>query len=218
MIRPTDVMEVSFIAKSLLWFFLLLISLSIHEWGHAFVADKLGDVTPRRLGRVTLNPFAHADLLGTIIFPLLCIFMSSGILFGWGRPVPIDPRNFKRQELYTILAGSAGFLGNLLLCLIGSLVLILGQKYYLIGYSLLELNALLIALNLLPIPGLDGFYLVRYLTKMSDATVEFLSHWGFFILLVLINVPVFRALLSFFIQKIVVFFLQISVFVNGLFV
>lgn len=210
-------MEISFIAKSLLWFFLLLISLSIHEWGHAFVADKLGDPTPRSLGRVTLNPFAHADLFGTIIFPLLCIFMSSGILFGWGRPVPIDPRNFKRPEFYTILAGSAGFLGNLLLCLIGSLILAIGPQYHLIGFSLLQLNALLIAFNLLPIPGLDGFYLVHYLTKMSEETVTFLSHWGFFILLVLINIPMFRELLNFFIQKIVVFFLQISLLVNGLF-
>ena len=209
-------MEISFIAKNLLWFFLLLISLSIHEWGHAFIADKLGDSTPRKSGRVTLNPFVHADLFGTIIFPLVCIFLSSGILFGWGRPVPIDVRNFKRRELYTILAGSAGILANLLLCLIASLVLAFGQKYYLIGYSLLELNALLIAFNLLPIPGLDGFYLVRYLTKMTDETIDFLSHWGFFILLVLINIPMFRSLLSFFIQKIVVFFIQISVFVNGL--
>lgn len=210
-------MEISFIAKSLLWFFLLLISLSIHEWGHAFVADKLGDPTPRSLGRVTLNPFAHADLFGTIIFPLLCIFMSSGILFGWGRPVPIDPRNFKHPELYTILAGSAGFFGNLLLCFIGSLILAIGPQYHLIGFSLLQLNALLIAFNLLPIPGLDGFYLVHYLTKMSEETVTFLSHWGFFILLVLINIPIFRELLNFFIQKIVVFFLQFSIFVNGLF-
>lgn len=210
-------MENSLVAKNLLWFFLLLISLSLHEWGHAFVADKLGDKTPRQLGRVSLNPFVHADLFGTILFPLLCIFMSSGMLFGWGRPVPVDPRNFKRPELYTILAGSAGILGNLLLCLIGALLLLLGQRYYLIGYSLLELNALLIAFNLLPIPGLDGFYLIRYLTKMSDATVDFLSRWGFFILLILINIPLFRIFLSFLVQHIVIFFIKITVFVHGMF-
>lgn len=210
-------MEISLIAKNFLWFFLLLISLSIHEWGHAFVADKLGDTTPRSLGRVSLNPFVHADLFGTIIFPLLCIFMSFGIVFGWSRPVPIDPRNFKRPEMYTILTESAGFLGNLLLCLVASFILAFGQKYYLIGYSLLELNALLIAFNLLPIPGLDGFYVVRYLTKMSDATVEFLGRWGFFILLILINVPAFRMLLGFFMHGIVAFFVQVSVLMNGLF-
>lgn len=210
-------MEISLVAKNLLWFFLLLISLSLHEWGHAFVADKLGDKTPRQLGRVSLNPFVHADLFGTILFPLFCIFMSSGILFGWGRPVPVDPRNFKRPELYTILAGSAGILGNLLLCLIGALLLLLGQRYYLIGYSLLELNALLIAFNLLPIPGLDGFYLIRYLTKMSEATVDFLSRWGFFILLILINIPIFRTFLSFLVQHIVIFFIKITVFVHGMF-
>ena len=76
-------MEISLIAKHLLWFFLLLISLTLHEWGHAFVADKLGDPTPRQEGRVSLNPLVHIDIFGTIIFPLLCIFLSMGVLFGW---------------------------------------------------------------------------------------------------------------------------------------
>jgi len=204
-------MEISLIAKHLLWFLLLLISLTLHEWGHAFVAYKLGDNTPYQAGRVTLNPLAHIDILGTILFPLLCIFTSAGILFGWGRPVPMEPAHFKRRELYTMFAGCAGLLGNLCLCLIASFILAFAQNYYILGYSLLELNAFLIAFNLFPIPGLDGFYLIKYGLKLSQSTVEFLEHWGFFIVLILINIPIVRTILSLIVHSIVAFFIQVSV-------
>ena len=208
-------MEISLIAKHLLWFFLLLISLTLHEWGHAFVAYKLGDDTAHQEGRVTLNPLAHIDILGTILFPLICIFTSVGILFGWGRPVPIEPANFKRRELYTMISGSAGLLGNLFLCLVASLVLAFGQNYYILGYSLLELNAFLIAFNLLPIPGLDGFYLIKYGFRLSQETVEFLERWGFVIVLILINIPIVRTLLSFVVHTVMAFFIQVSVTFYG---
>ena len=183
----------------------------MHEWGHAFVADKLGDPTPRNAGRVTLNPLGHIDLWGTILFPLICVFMSSGILFGWGKPIPMNVKNFKRPVFYGILATGAGVLGNFLLCLVASFILAFGPNYYLLGYTLLGVNACLIVFNMLPLPGLDGFYAVKYLFRFSDATVDFLERWGFFILIILINVPLFRAILRAVVHQIMSVFITLSV-------
>lgn len=211
-------MEVSWVARNLLCFFLLLISLTLHEWSHAFVADRLGDPNPRREGRVTLNPMAHADLFGTILFPLLCIFMSTGFLFGWGRPVFIQPSYFKHPRWGSVLAESAGLVANMMLCFVGAMLLSFSHAYVMLAYLLLELNAVLITFNLLPLPGLDGFALVRYVCKISDETVAFLECWGFFILLLLINIPIVRYLLSSVVHHIVALFLSLSTMVYKLFV
>jgi len=109
-------------------FLVLLASLCIHEWAHAFTADKLGDGTPRRDGRVTLNPAAHIDLLGTIILPLLCIFVIPGGFFlAWGRPVMTNPSNYRhrrRDDVFVTAAGPGANLGlALLAAVVGAVVL-----------------------------------------------------------------------------------------------
>lgn len=205
-------METSQIAKCLLGFFLLLISLTLHQWGHAWMADKLGDPNPRREGRVSLNPIVHIDLFGTIIFPLLCCFLSLGVFFGWGKPVPINSLHFKHKQLGEILVSGAGLIGNLLLCFIASLVLAFLPNFRMIAYALLEINALLIAFNCLPLPGLDSFMLLRYGLRLSDETVDFMERWGFFILIILINIPLVRTLLLAFMNFIIASFLQLSYF------
>ena len=205
-------METSQIAKCLLGFFLLLISLTLHQWGHAWMADKLGDPNPRREGRVSLNPIVHIDLFGTVIFPLLCCFLNSGVFFGWGKPVPTNSSHFKHKQLGEIFVSGAGLIGNLLLCFISSLMLAFLPSYRMIAYALLEINALLIAFNCLPLPGLDSFMLLRYSLRLSDETVDFMERWGFFILIILINIPIIRALLLTFMNFIVVSFLQLSYF------
>ncbi len=210
-------MEISQIAKYLLLFFLLLISLTIHQWGHAWMANKLGDPNPKKEGRVSLNPIIHIDLFGTIIFPLICIFMPLGILFGWGKHVSIDSSYFKHKRLGEILAGSAGLIGNLLLCLVASIVLAFLPNYRMVAYSLLELNAALITFNLLPIPGLDGFMLLRHGFNLSHTTVDFMERWGFFILILLINIPIIHWLLIKLISCIILCFLQLSQYLMVLF-
>jgi len=207
-------METSQIAKCLLGFFLLLISLTLHQWGHAWMADKLGDPNPRREGRVSLNPIVHIDLFGTIVFPLLCCFLNLGLFFGWGKHVPINSSYFKHKQLGEILVSGAGLIGNLLLCFIASLVLAFLPGYRMIAYALLEINALLIVFNCLPLPGLDSFMLLRYSLRLSDETVDFMERWGFFILIILINIPLVRALLLAFMNFIVVSFLQLSYFLH----
>ena len=203
-------MEISQIAKYLLYFLLFLISLTLHHWGHAWMADKLGDPNLRRAGRVSLNPIVHIDLFGTIIFPLLCSFLTLGVFLGWGRSIPINSSYFKHKRWGEILVNSAGLIGNLLLCFIASLVLAFLPNYRMIAYELLEINALFIAFNCLPLPGLDSFMLLRYSLRLSDETVEFMERWSFFILIILINIPLVRALLLTFMNFIVVSFLQLS--------
>src|SRR5271155_5939364 len=105
-----DGIDLGFIRSGLMVFLLLVVSVALHEWGHAFVADLLGDDTPRSHGRVTLNPLGHIDLVGTVIFPLIIIFLFPGNFapYGWGRPVLTNPSNFKHRRAYDILATLAG--------------------------------------------------------------------------------------------------------------
>lgn len=106
-------------------FAVLLFSLSLHEAAHAWTANRLGDPTAKMLGRVTMNPIKHIDPFGTVILPLIMLFLNTGFLFGWAKPTPVTPRNFKnitRDDILTTVAGPAS---NLLLALASAAVLLL---------------------------------------------------------------------------------------------
>ncbi len=179
---------------------LIIVSIGLHEFGHAWVADLRGDPLPRAQGRVSLNPFVHADPIGTIAIPALMIFLSPGVgLIGWGKPVQVallNPRTRRMDDLLITLAGPGM---NLLLCLAFALVGGLGgfdkgptAKFLEQG---LLLNAGLIAFNLIPIPPLDGSRVALRLGLFSEQVFMALARWGFIILLVLVNLPPFRMLL-----------------------
>ncbi len=150
----------------------ILIALTVHEWAHAYVADRLGDHTARDLGRLTLNPIAHLDPLGTLMFFL--------VHFGWGKPVPIDPRNFRNIRRDSALVSLAGPLSNLVLAIVAFVLLLLiapqimhvaaseellmthgaGERLQAFLTQVLTnslfINLGLMAFNLLPIAPLDG--------------------------------------------------------------
>lgn len=205
----------------LIFYILLVCSVCIHEWAHAFMADKLGDPLPRAQGRVTLNPLAHMDFLGTVVFPLLMIFgpillgWGSGLfLIGWGKPVEISlpyPKTRVRDDLLITIAGP---LSNLCLCLICALMLPLVYKVDPEALKLVQvgllINAALFVFNLLPIPPLDGGHFLKHALRMTEERYFNLSRWGFLILLILINIPFCRFLLSFAISKVVAFFTYIG--------
>lgn len=187
--------------SGLILYLVLVASLCIHEWAHAFAADKLGDDTPRLQGRVTLNPVAHMDLLGTVIFPLICIFLlKGGLFFGWGKPVMVNHSNLghpKRDDIIVTLAGPGS---NLVLALfaaiVGGLVYSADPDTAELFMLIILLNVALAVFNLIPLPPLDGGRVMRHLVGMSEETFMNLARWSFLILIVAINLPPVRALLS----------------------
>ena len=178
---------------------ILLTSLCIHEWAHAFVADMLGDSTPHEQGRVTLNPAAHIDPIGTLFLPLFMVLFGSGMIFGWGRPVMTQPSQYKcGARLGDILVSLAGPASNVLLGIVAGVAHGLmaqngvGEKTLLLVQNFMHINALLAGLNLLPIPPLDGFHVLRQVIRMKDELYIKITQFGFVIVLLFFMVPQFR--------------------------
>lgn len=117
-------MDQSHIILAIFEFAVLLFSLSLHEAAHAWTANRLGDPTAKMLGRVTMNPIKHIDPFGTVILPLIMLVLNTGFLFGWAKPTPVTPRNFKKITRDDILTTVAGPASNLLLALASALVLL----------------------------------------------------------------------------------------------
>ena len=149
-----------------------MLSLSLHEWAHGFVAYKQGDPTPKISGRLTLNPFAHIDAWGFVMF--LCI----GV--GWAKPVPVNPNNFKKFRSGIAKVSIAGVLVNLILCIIGSFLYIFtlnqlgdgGDLLVIIMFWLMWVNAYLFIFNLIPIYPLDGFNFVSSFMRGDNKFVQ----------------------------------------------
>jgi Zn-dependent protease len=186
--------------QKIILFLLLVVCITIHEWAHAWVADKLGDPLPRQQGRVTLDPRSHIDPIGTLLIPLIMIFASPGFaIIGWGKPVQISLPNRETKKRDDILITIAGPLSNLSIAFICSLsfglfyrFVPLGESALLLLYQIVSLNAVLFLFNLLPIPPLDGSHILKNMVNMKDETFSKFSKYGFFILIILINIPFFQ--------------------------
>lgn len=182
-----------FIIK-LIPFLCLIIAITVHEFFHALAADKLGDPTPRSFGRLTLNPMAHADPLGTILLPLMSSLTGIPTI-GWAKPVPIDPFNFRHPKRDEIIVSLAGPLSNLSLAIISSIMIRLLTPSSLLGgilYFLILINVSLCIFNLLPIPPLDGSKVfLNLLSPQSYAKwSEAFERYGIFLLLIFVFLPV----------------------------
>lgn len=187
--------------RGLIFYIVLIASLCIHEWAHAITAHKLGDDTPDREGRVTLNPIVHMDLLGSVIFPLLCIFvLPGGLLFGWGKPVNIDISNFRhrrRDEILTTLAGPGSNLAlALIAAIVGGILFRFEPRTAELFVQLIGINVLLAVFNLIPLPPLDGGRVMRHIAGMTEETFHNIARWSFLIILIAINIPAFRLVLG----------------------
>ena len=186
--------------EKVILFILLISSISIHEWAHAWVADKLGDPLPRQQGRVTLDPRSHIDPIGTLLIPFIMIFASPGFaIIGWGKPVQISLPNRETKKRDDILITLAGPLSNLSIAFICSLtfgllhrIVPLGESALFLLYQIVSLNAVLFLFNLLPVPPLDGSHILKNMVNMKDETFLKFSKYGFFILIILINIPNFQ--------------------------
>ena len=196
--------ELSLYSEKFVLFLVLLASISIHEWAHAVTADRLGDPLPRSQGRVTLDPRSHIDLIGTIVLPMVMIFASPGFaVFGWGKPVQVSLPNLKSRKRDDVLITLAGPVSNLAIALITVLLFSIFGLFFQIPKSLfsvlfiaVNLNCLLFLFNLIQIPPLDGSHLLKKAINMKAVTFNKLSKYGFFILLILINLPIFNQLMG----------------------
>jgi Zn-dependent protease len=171
----------------LIGFSVLVVSLSIHEAAHAWTADRLGDPTARLLGRVSLNPAAHVDPIGTVLFPLIAMFTHVPII-GWAKPVPVNLRNLRHARRDYMFVAAAGPVSNLLLATLAAFVWGLlspaaGGWLDLVLDTLLQLNVLLAIFNMIPVPPLDGGNVLAGLLPARLAVqLDRLRPWGFLVL------------------------------------
>lgn len=181
---------------------ILLFSVILHEVMHGLVALKFGDTTAQRAGRLTLNPIPHIDLFGTILLPALLIFTGSPILFGWAKPVPVNPLNFKNLRRGELFVSGAGILANFGLAAVAAIIYhilnALPQNFpFLVGAILqftVKINLVLGIFNLFPIPPLDGSkILLSQLPYNLAKSYEKLERYGILILLILMMIPFGRS-------------------------
>ncbi len=173
------------IADFVLWIPGLLLALTVHEYAHGRVAYALGDPTPRRAGRLTLNPLAHLDPFGTVALLLFHI--------GWAKPVPVNPYFFRNPLRDMVLVSAAGPAANLLLATAsGALLKLLsaagvrGSMPWLMVLYTMDINVILMVFNLIPVPPLDGSKVLFGLLRVRESTIYALEQFGPTLLLVLI--------------------------------
>jgi len=199
------------VAQLVIYMVVLLFAISAHEAAHAWMSNKFGDDTARLLGRITLNPVAHIDPIGTLLIPIASFVfgsMGGGLaripLIGWGKPTPVNPLRWRRKDLANVMVSIAGILANLTIA-IGALALFkIAQYSHLFGEGgafagiaepvglvlerTLMLNVSLAVFNLVPIPPLDGSKVLYTLLPHSmKPALEALERFGFILLLLVVS-------------------------------
>jgi Zn-dependent protease len=196
----------------------LLLAISAHEAAHAWMSYKFGDDTARLLGRITLNPVAHTDPIGTLLIPIVMfVFGAMGgpaasiPLIGWGKPTPVNPLRWRNKDLANVMVSIAGILANLLIATIGFIILkillvtgagrnlqaSMAEPLGLFLSYMLIMNISLAVFNLLPFPPLDGSKVLdTFLPASMRPILDMLEQYGYIILMILIYVGFFNAIIT----------------------
>ncbi|HEV2706085.1 MAG TPA: site-2 protease family protein [Pyrinomonadaceae bacterium] len=209
--------DTSIIGHLIIYIVVLLLAISAHEAAHAWMSYKFGDDTAYLLGRVTLNPVAHTDPIGTLLIPVInFIGASSGVfipLIGWGKPTPVNPLSWRNKDLANVMVSLAGIMANLLIAIIafiifkvllmtgtleygGSLASV-GEPVTLLLVQVLFMNITLAVFNLLPIPPLDGSKVLETILPASAQPIlETMEQFSFILLIAIIYFGVVSAIVA----------------------
>ena len=206
------------IPQLIIYMVVLLLAISAHEAAHAWMSYKFGDDTARLLGRITLNPVAHTDPIGTLLIPIVMFIfghiggpMASIPLIGWGKPTPVNTLRWRNKDLANVMVSIAGILANIIIATIGFVILKVLIKTG-VGYQLPEslqepiglflsylliMNVSLAIFNLLPFPPLDGSKVLdTFLPASMRPVLQILEQYGYIILMVLIWAGFFNAIIT----------------------
>jgi Zn-dependent protease len=200
--------ELTLIQRIVVWILPVIFAITVHEVAHGWVAKKYGDNTAANLGRLTLNPLKHIDLVGTIILPGLLLITGTGFIFGWAKPVPVDSRYFKNPRKDMAIVALAGPMSNLLMAICWALVARIGVAFseneaiamplIYSGVAGISINLILMLLNLLPIPPLDGSRILSGILPSYWAwQFNKLERFGFLILLGMLYFNVLSVILAY---------------------
>ena len=198
-------MDLTIIQKLAAYSLPIIFAITVHEAAHGYAAKYFGDMTAFHLKRISLNPLRHIDPLGTIILPALLFFLQAGFIFGWAKPVPVNfsnLRNPKKDMLWVALAGPGAYLIMAILWTIvysnQQLVPSIGQNFIsIMAVAGIQINIVLMVLNLLPLPPLDGGRVaVSLLPYPWSSKLAGLERYGFFILIFLLATGLLGAILS----------------------
>jgi Zn-dependent protease len=200
--------ELTLIQRIVVWILPVIFAITVHEVAHGWVAKKYGDNTAANLGRLTLNPLKHIDLVGTIILPGLLLITGTGFIFGWAKPVPVDSRYFKNPRKDMAIVALAGPMSNLLMAIGWALVARIGVAFseneaiamplIYSGVAGISINLILMLLNLLPIPPLDGSRILSGILPSYWAwQFNKLERFGFLILLGMLYFNVLGVILAY---------------------
>jgi Zn-dependent protease len=204
------------IPQLVIYMVVLLLAISAHEAAHAWMSNKFGDDTARLLGRITLNPIAHTDPIGTLLIPIAGFVlgaMGGGRLplIGWGKPTPVNPLRWHHKDLANVMVSIAGILANLLIAIVAFTILkvlivtglirsipeTLIEPVLVFLEFLLTMNVSLAVFNLLPFPPLDGSKILEtFLPASMQPLLEVLERFGFVILILLMYMGVFDAIIT----------------------
>ncbi|HEX8173695.1 MAG TPA: site-2 protease family protein [Pyrinomonadaceae bacterium] len=208
-------MDSSIIGQLIIYMVVLVFAISAHECAHAWMSNRFGDDTARLLGRVTLNPVAHTDPIGTLLIPIVVfIFGAMGggriPLIGWGKPTPVNPLRWRNKDLANVMVSAAGILANLLIAIVAFIIIkafIVTNSFSSVPESLREptalfldyllmMNVSLAIFNLLPFPPLDGSKILEtFLPASMKPTLNLLEQYGYLILMVLVYMGFFSAIM-----------------------